>query len=512
MCSEESYRLNKYIKAIMKYKEILFLMIILIPAHAVSDRPNSKELDGFAQIESTITLPLANIERLVNEAVPQILTTINQDNQTCVKAEWLKTKVPKFKGLKIYTQTLKTKISPEIKCDIKGWVHRSGKINVTGNGEYIRIAIPVNAKISAKALVRETATASAIFFADLSFSLDENWHPSVTVTPSYQWQQKPTLKLFGLIKVRFTDKVDPHLRKELDKLAPIISKEIEKLNIRKELIQLWQQLYSPLLLEKNPLTTLYFIPTNISYNGFSIAVNALKTNIKISGKTAAYIGIQMPNLQEIPLPKLNKHSESNNQTDINTPITMGYSIIEKLFHQTYPDNIRFPLKDEESELEIFDLKVIYEGNGKIRLTTRNKLYNHNSWLNYIDIFDWGTTPFNTHIIGKPVIDPEKQTVRLDDIEVHFEAKNILIDKLIKLGFGTMTTQYLTPLLKYELSDDLQQLGQKIKNVMNTQYGPVMVSGVFDQPLIEDVIAQDKGLVTLWHISGSSTIKLDLLVD
>ncbi len=490
----------------MQFIKMLILAIMTLPYLAISKDHIEY---GFAQVESEIILPFKDIENLINSAIPQKLAVIKENNRTCVEAQWLKTKVPKFKGLKIYTKTLKTKISPEIKCDVDGWVHRAGRINVSANGQSIRVAIPIDAKISAKALVSETAKASAIIFVDVSLSLDENWQPIARVNPSFIWSKKPTLKLFGVVKVTIAGHVNPQLQKQLDKLAQDVTKELSKYNFQKTVSELWEKLNKPLLIHKKPLTSLHFLPTEVSYTGFTVADNTLKSHIKITGKTAAYIGVNTPDHQKTALVKLKQHSISNDQTYIKLPITVGFSIIEQLFSQTYPDGIRLTSEDENSVLEIFNLRVKSTDEGKIHLMTKNRIYSNDSWLSYIDVFNWGSTPFNTHLIAKPVIDHENQLLRLDDVEVRFDTNNTLVNKLIELSFDKKTLQYLTPLLQYNLSNDLQKMGDKIHKSMNAQYGPVMISGVFNTPQIEGFIVKNTGLVTQWSISGSSSIKLNI---
>src|SRR5687768_11799351 len=109
---------------------------------------------------STLSVPisinLAALQRQLNDRVPAHLETIDMPGQVCVEAEWLKTKgVPKCRvedGYKLYCEDtwIKTKVTPEITCDVSGWVKRDGKITLSGSGPRLSLDVPLKAKITAR--------------------------------------------------------------------------------------------------------------------------------------------------------------------------------------------------------------------------------------------------------------------------------------------------------------------------------------------------------------------------
>ena len=112
----------------------LFLSLILIVPHKLTANDQNPP-------ESTITLPiqidLKVLENYLNNQIPIHLADIDERNKVCVKPKYFKTKgIPKcrMKGYKISCKTgwIKIRTVPKIKCDIKGWVKRDGRITVSG--------------------------------------------------------------------------------------------------------------------------------------------------------------------------------------------------------------------------------------------------------------------------------------------------------------------------------------------------------------------------------------------
>ncbi|MCE8001196.1 MAG: hypothetical protein HEP70_20450, partial [Rhodobiaceae bacterium] len=103
------------------------------------------DLVSVSQLSVPLSIDLAHLQSRANAALAGRLHTFNEKNVHCVKAKWFKTKVPEFRGLKIYSKIVKTKISPDLYCDLRGHVDRPGNLAITGNGSPLTFSLPTHA-------------------------------------------------------------------------------------------------------------------------------------------------------------------------------------------------------------------------------------------------------------------------------------------------------------------------------------------------------------------------------
>ena len=106
--------------------------------------------NGESVLSATLSLPVSEIKEKVSSLLPSPIYQLNQKRQTCVPAKWASTKIPEFRGLKWYTKTIKTKISPEITCDISGIVRKNGDLTVRVVNDHLEVQLPINLSVTAK--------------------------------------------------------------------------------------------------------------------------------------------------------------------------------------------------------------------------------------------------------------------------------------------------------------------------------------------------------------------------
>ena len=253
--------LNKHMEKTMNVLNLKYRFIITVLLCFASALGANAAVIENIDSESTLTMSIqANLkvlEERLNAEIPGTLANINEPNKVCVKAKWLKTKVPyvtwemkKVLGVKTKvpttrTKMVKTKVSPEIKCDIKGWVKRNGHISVSGSGSTLRFSFPIKAQVSAKAGIRETANAAATIYVSATPRINNDWSISVDVSPDFSWSQRPTLKLFGLIKVTIGSKVEPKLREKMNEFVKKIPGILAELKLKEKVAATWSDAQNP---------------------------------------------------------------------------------------------------------------------------------------------------------------------------------------------------------------------------------------------------------------------------
>src|SRR5690606_23006979 len=137
------------------------------------------------------------------------------------------------------------KVTPDIDCRIVGEVTR-GTITLSGSGERLRIALPVRATVAARdvggILKGETATASGVIHADVSFALDRNWNASAKVEVAYDWQEPPGIDFLGQ-RIEFASKADAALARVIDNLERDLQEEVARAQVRPVLDEAWREAF-----------------------------------------------------------------------------------------------------------------------------------------------------------------------------------------------------------------------------------------------------------------------------
>ena len=222
---------------------ILLFLFFLYPHSALA----SKQI----QEESIITLPiqadLSVLEKYLNEYVPYDVAVLDERGKVCLKPQDIKVPfIPKckIKGFKVscrdWTRDFRT--VPKIKCDVKGWVKRNGRILLSGNGSTLTFAFPVKAEASADGYIYGTARASAILYLNAKLHINSDWTISINITHDFAWSNSPELKLFDLFSINIKKVIEPKLRKRLDKFAKRVPKLLGKLDIKGRMEEQWEDI------------------------------------------------------------------------------------------------------------------------------------------------------------------------------------------------------------------------------------------------------------------------------
>src|SRR6188768_98359 len=188
--------------------------------------PKATSVPRFEARNSSLVVPidlsLDDLQTALERKAPRKLWSIDKPDQKCIG------------GQRIRAFGANVKVTPDIDCDIVGQVTR-GRITLSGSGERLTIALPVNATVSARdvggILKGKTATASGVVRADVSFALDRNWNASAKVDISYDWREPPGIEFVGQ-RVEFASKADAALAKVIDGLERDLQQEVARARIR----------------------------------------------------------------------------------------------------------------------------------------------------------------------------------------------------------------------------------------------------------------------------------------
>ena len=197
--------------------------------------------------KSLIAVPINGdttaLKQALERAVPRTLWTINQREQACVKPQ----------RVKVFGR--KVEVTPPIACTIVGQVTR-GPLRLRGEGNEFVIDMPLNARISARdvggVLKGETATGAALAHARVRIDLTPDWRTQGKARISYGWTRAPGIDFLGR-RITFTDQADEKLKPVVRDVEREVSREIAKIDIRKQAADIWRQAFTSLELNhENP--------------------------------------------------------------------------------------------------------------------------------------------------------------------------------------------------------------------------------------------------------------------
>ncbi len=468
--------------------------------------------EQISQVSVPIRINLAEVQTRLNSEVPQHLYTINEPNHVCIPAQKAQYGYPCFHGIKLYTCHGWTYISPDVHCDVSGWVNRNGTIGVSGQGQTLHLSVPVASSVSAKAAsISQSADAKATFFVDITPDIDQNWNVSAVVKPDMRWDQKPTLELFHIIKITFADKVEPELRDQMNKFASQVPQLLSDLKIHSKVETAWTQIQQPLEIAKDPTAYLLFKPESVGFSGVDIQNNILKAQVQISGVTSVVVGPK-PTVKPVPLAPLKKIGLSAGIFQISIPSLVDFSEIENAAKSQFPEGYSFDVNTDglKGKVTVNNLKIMRLGDGKLGISIGVNYDNRSKLLRFIDYWDWFDTRGTLEFSGVPVIDPKNDIIHVNDLALHSDTNNPIVDSLVKIANLPLIREFISDSAKYDYSNNLKTGVAAANKAMNiTLENEVKISGSMTSAGVTDLSVKENGIALTALAKGTVSVDAGL---
>jgi hypothetical protein len=469
--------------------------------------------------DSYLTVPVrANLTTLsekLNQLVPERLADIREPNMVCVEAQWLKTKgIPKcrMEGIKIYCEDtwIKTKTTPEVRCDVSGWVNR-GRITVTGNGQALRVAVPVSAQVTAKALVQETARAEAIVHADITPRIGPDWSMSAQITPDLTWTSKPALELFGLVKITITGQVEPKLKEKLKDFAAIAVTQLEALDVKGKVQTGWTTVQQPIRVVASPPAYARFAPTEAFFSGLSVEDNILKMTVGARGMTSVALGAPA-SAPLTPLPPLKFTPSSVAAFKLVVPVIAPYERVVESANAQFPAGYEvFLTKDDQSlRARLFNPRLSRGADGRLNVTIGVETEHKSKFLKAIDIFGWlepkGDLTFKAH----PRVDDGKRIVGVKNLEYDSTTNSRLFDALVDLAGIPLVRDHVERALQYNYGPDIDAAVATVNGSLSTlAKPPIRVNGSLSAVKLTGIDLTDSAIQLNTELLGAVSADVGL---
>jgi len=473
-------------------------------------------------LTSTITLPvqldLKVLENYLNTILPKELAQINEQNIVCVKAQYFKTKtIPRcrMKGLKIQCKqnSMKIRTVPKIKCDVEGWVKRNGQISVTGQGDTLKFAVPVKAKVSANAKVSETAEATAVINIDVKPQINKDWTISVDMAPDIKWAKRPTIKLLEVVKITLQSKVEPKLRKKMEDFVKKVPQHLADLKIKEKVHTVWKDIQEPIKLHDDSEIYLMFKPKDISYSGLNIVDNMLQTTISAEGNTDIVLGDPSTvDCEKSGLCDLGTIANKKGEFNFHLPVSIEYQELLSLSNQKVLEGYTHALiKDAlPGVLKVSDPKIKKSSDGKLSISAHVNYDNRSVWLKAIDIFNWFDVDGEITFQGTPKIDKATRCLVLENLVYDSTTNSDLFDLLVDATELEPLSSYFASLMKFEFGNKIDSaVIQANKALSSFSKDDLSISASLHMASIDDLKVNDEKITISTKLSGVVNANVEL---
>lgn len=496
---------NNYTITLNPFLSIVIFFTLLFPHFLVAKHQPPPE--------SIITLPievdLNVLENYLNKLVPDKLADIDEPNKVCVKPQYLKTKgIPKCRmdGYKISCKESQIKIrtTPKIKCDLKGWVKRDGRILVSGQGKTLQFTFPIKTELTTNLYIEGTADAAAVIYIYATPHINNDWSISVDVEPHFTWSKKPTLTLLESIEVTIQSKVEPRLQKKINEFVKKMPQLLAKLELKEKVNTAWHDIQKPIKIDDDSETFLMFKPENVSYSGFKISNNILKTTISARGRAQIIVGNPVADCEKTKLCKLGTIPSQKGEFNLNLPLSITYQELlamsnKKLLEGYSVDLIKSVLP---GDLKVSQPKIEKSDDGHISITAHINYDNRSGWLKTIDLFNWFDVDGEITFKGLPKIEKQSRCLILDNLVFDSTTNSDLFDVLVNAADIELLKTYFTSLMKFEFGGKIDEGVIKANKALKSfSKGDINISANLQMASIEDLIVKEDKITINTKLSG-----------
>lgn len=484
----------------------LLLLLVSLSCHALAAKVHEHE-------DSIITLPiqvdLSIIEKHLNKYVPHDLAELDERGKECIKPQHMK--IPTFpkcriKGFKISCKDWTTDIRtvPRVKCDVKGWIKRDGRILVSGKGSTLTFAFPIKAQASADGYVYGTARAAAVLYLDAKLRFNEDWTMSIDIDHDFRWSNKPTLKLFDLFKINIKRIIEPKLRKKMNRFAKRVPSLLKKLDIQGRMAEVWEDVQDPFKIDDDRETYLLFRPEVAACSQIDIVDHVLKSTISAKGKTKVILGQPPADLNKTKLNNLELICYQQGVFNFDLPVIVTYDELLVRTNKKHPNGYIVDNSDSfiPGILTISEPKIKKGEEGKVKITAKVTYDNRDEWLKSLDKFNWFDVQGEITFTGLPKIDQNSSSLIFDEMVYDSNTNSDLFDLLIDATDLAPIQTYFESIVKYDYAKRIDKGVKKANKALNGVYhDDINVSGRLEKATIENIVVNENDILLNTHLSG-----------
>ena len=493
-----------------------FLCLLLVACGGVISTPEPPRVTTPADVPvqmSRLTVPvsarLGDLERHINESVPRELYSIDQEEDACIPAQritiCLKHERPckgdACKEVPCKVGVKRGKITPDISCRIVGTVQR-GPITLSGEGQIIHIRMPVSAEISAKdvgSILSKTATAEAEVRATARIGMSPDWRPTAKVEIDYDWTEKPGISFLGA-RITFANKADPKLAEVIARLEADLPGQIEELQPRAQIEQVWQKGFTSVLLNRrNPEVWMRITPQRLGYGGYTIQDGNLVLALKLAAGVETFVGERPADPVPTPLPTA-MAVDTGRGFVVSAPVIADYAQLEPVLFDALTKLAQKPI----AVPVLGDVDVVFAkptayttdgGKIAIGLDLAAKVQGTGS-----------DVKGRIWLTGTPYNDPNSPLVKVRDLQVSGQANRPAGDLLIAIARAPGVQTAIAEAISQDFSKDLAELMGKINRALTRKrLGDFVLDADVTELHHGVIVPVGQGLYLPVRVSGVGTV-------
>jgi hypothetical protein len=278
-----------------------------------------------------------------------------------------------------------------------------------------------------------------------------------------------------------TEKLVKEVKGALSDLSGIIDKEIESLEIKKEIESIWKTINEPNKIENYGY--LNFNPNKIGVEKLSMIGTNLKFNVLVEAYPQVTL-VQLPMIDK-PLPNLSKVKD-NEGFNLNLDLIANY------------DSLSVILNRELSG------KIIEIKKNKIRLEKASIYGAANQQLS-IEVDFSGSKSGKLYFLGTPKFIDSIQEISFPDLSFELQTKNALL-KSAKWMFSDLITRKMRELTRFSMSKILEESRKKIELELNKQIdNNIYLSGKMNQVKVKSIFPDRENLIIQTNLIGNLNV-------
>jgi len=302
-----------------------------------------------AEIAVPISVRLAEAQAFANRQIPATLIDENR-GQTCVEAKKACTKIPEFRGFKIYSRMECVQVTPTIDCTIAQRVWRDGPLHVDGSGRSLTLvqqfggAATVRGRGEIGRHIRETADGVARLTLVVQPQIKPDWSLAAPFTHRIDWPRRPSAVLFNVFPVTFGTAATEKLNEAIEQFkANDLPQVLRGLDLRERIAAVWADLQRPQQIDlgAGPALFLHFRPDRVGMTPLNVADGWIATTLSIAGRAEITDGRSSPFAGDpTALPNLSDGPAAAG-FEVNVPITVGMATLTAMLATELPRSLEF---------------------------------------------------------------------------------------------------------------------------------------------------------------------------
>jgi len=318
------------------------------------------------------------------------------------------------------------------------------------------------------------------------------YNTTVSITDSYNFNTETRLKLFNVLdpceitvfKYDATSEVEKQVKVQLQALEKDIDKQIESVDLRSSIKDVWHQLEEPM--DLSGYGFLYLKPKSLALSPVSFDPENNRAEMTAELTAEPFISTNSEKEVYTELPKQSKFTNGQGY-NLNILVKASYDSINQLMNKQLM-GYKIPLKGKE--IIIDSLHIL--GNQAHKLV--------------IQVSFSGTKKGVFFLVGTPKI-TEDQYFVLSDLVYDLTSKSILL-KTASWLFDSRIIDELNKTAKYDLTPLLTETKQTITTQLNTQLDKgVFLSGTVDKLTVSDIQLGTTDFYLNTQVSGNLKLKM-----